>query len=50
MATRPTTSAAARQPLQSRRKSATVHNLADARRAALLRRLWAEHDHEGRAL
>ena len=50
MATRPNTSAARLLPLQKPRLSATVIDLAAARRAKLLRRLWAEHDQEGRAI
>lgn len=50
MASQPYITAAAPAPLQNARRNATIHSLADARRTALLRRLWAEHDGEGRAI
>lgn len=47
MATRPITSTPAVPPMQKPDVSATVVSLGEARRVALLRRLWAEHDMGG---
>lgn len=45
MATKPDTTAPARPA-----STARIIDLNEARRVALLRRLWAEHDGEGRAI
>ena len=50
MATRPNTGTRTAAPLQSPRVSATVIDLTERRRVALLRRLWDQHDGAGRAL
>lgn len=50
MATHPNTAPHRATPVHSAPVSATVIDLAEARRVALLRRLWAEHDGEGRAI
>lgn len=50
MASKPYTTAPVAAPVQNARTNATIHSLADARRVALLRRLWGSHDGEGRAI